>query len=783
MKFEKLSTFLLMLFLLSSFASAITTTDLISHYTLDTNASDSHDTNDGTVTGAVFTTGSAGIIDEAIDFDGVNDYLVLPTSLGTDIGTTSVASINFWIEVDNYIANTDHADINSFVSLGRLDSTKSLIYLSYDHRNGATNRLELLIRPTGNSATGAVELNGNENYIPAGQKKMVTIVVNGSNAYLYVNNVLVTSAGGVSVTDFSGVSSFIAKRPDSNAQRYGDIKVDELTYFAKALTNQDRTDLLNGGTGITYPFVSYDNFTITAKDKYDTFIINEFDVDLNGTIYNVTDGQLITPINYTTLVNISISKAGYFEINYTDYNTSTNLIAELPSLVNKEVKIYNDMGNLTSMACIYNDDEYNGSSFNVSTYLVTNLTFFCQQNSLYKSAEITLTDDNLTQNITLVPQSLDITVFNEITLDKIEQDIDVLIQDNSTERNFTLINGTGIITGINETDIYRLVFNTTGYESRVLRFDTSQGFSSQLNIYLQPTTNINVQDVTIRIVDSRGYDIDSARIQIFVYINGTKTKIEDQLTDITGSITAPLDIEKRHFFEISKDNYATRSFVVNNPLTTSYTFSLQDEIQTDFDNELNRILYSYDPGKGVLIYNRSYIFNWSVSSPDNELSSLYASRFIIREYNSSGSLIQTYVNTSTNTGGELLTLSLDLSNKINSTIEFIFCFKKDGYSEYCLAKKLLVLGERDRVDNLYGIRDLVEEQYSDGQRVVMWLFAWIATSIILAAVPFMRNVFIIFPIMLFGLFFAWLFLPITYLGIIGLFFVLAVAVIISRSQI
>jgi len=383
-----------------------------------------------------------------------------------------------------------------------------------------------------------------------------------------------------------------------------------------------------------------------------------------------------------------------------------------------------------------------------------------------------------------IPENLlNLTFRDEATNNIINQNITVLVQTDTTEATFVIQNGSGIIRDLSLGTDYRLVFQTDNYTERSDQFTSDEVFFNSATYYLTESSNVNVENVEITILDDNGRDLEGVTIVIKAAVDGTYTQVEELVTDINGEVVASLDTSKRHLFEISKSGYQNKSFFINEPLVTAYTFTINDLVQVDFDNELDGILYSYDPGKGVLIYNRSYVFNWSVSSPTDDLTSLYASRFIIREYNSSGELQNTYVNTSTNTSGELLTLSLDLSNKINSTIEFIFCFQKQGFSEYCLAKKLTVLPERVSSNNLYGIRDYVADNYSEGQRIMMWLMAWVIVSIIFAAIPFMRNILIVIPVMLSGLFFGWLFLPIVYLTMISVFLFIVIGLLVVRSNV
>src|SRR3990167_5402647 len=84
-----------------SHAKADITNGLVSHYKLDetsgTTATDSAGTNTGTINGATPTTGK---INNALSFDGTNDYVNAgnPASL-TDI---NVKTISAWIKLNSY---------------------------------------------------------------------------------------------------------------------------------------------------------------------------------------------------------------------------------------------------------------------------------------------------------------------------------------------------------------------------------------------------------------------------------------------------------------------------------------------------------------------------------------------------------------------------------------------------------------------------------------------------------------------------------------------------------
>src|SRR6056297_2875065 len=88
---------------LFSFVSAVTTTDLVSYYKLDDNATnttvaDAHGSNDGTASANTNTLSTTGKINNAFDFEsGDTDYV---TGLPLLSGDTSF-TFNSWIKVES----------------------------------------------------------------------------------------------------------------------------------------------------------------------------------------------------------------------------------------------------------------------------------------------------------------------------------------------------------------------------------------------------------------------------------------------------------------------------------------------------------------------------------------------------------------------------------------------------------------------------------------------------------------------------------------------------------
>ncbi|HCX73409.1 MAG TPA: hypothetical protein DHM37_06815, partial [Candidatus Cloacimonas sp.] len=73
---------------------------LVAYYKLDGNATDSHDSNDGTVNGASSVTGK---INNCYSFDGVDDYI----NIGLQDFSSNSGSISVWVKsnIDSFVNN------------------------------------------------------------------------------------------------------------------------------------------------------------------------------------------------------------------------------------------------------------------------------------------------------------------------------------------------------------------------------------------------------------------------------------------------------------------------------------------------------------------------------------------------------------------------------------------------------------------------------------------------------------------------------------------------------
>jgi len=153
------------------------------------------------------------------------------------------------------------------------------------------------------------------------------------DAKLYVNGNLEDSAtfltGNLDYTSTYDAGAILGAIKRDIGDRYGDGNIDDVVIFDRVLSSSEIEDLYN--YGFTTPS-STSNFTVSVTDMWDGTGVNNITVTINGTTYTNTTGNTVTTdilTNSTSLYDITVEAGDYFTENYTDYNVSSNLNAEL----------------------------------------------------------------------------------------------------------------------------------------------------------------------------------------------------------------------------------------------------------------------------------------------------------------------------------------------------------------------------------------------------------------------------------------------------------------------
>lgn len=263
---------------------------------------------DGSITGA--TSGSAGKIGEALDFDGDADYISIA------LGNYNDRSINYWAYFDD-------------------DSKTNVQYHESNYRLSVWTDSSSNLR----MFAGGVPQELNCAYTTGGWH-MITAVYNysGEIAYLYYDgtecdslNVTQTQYGGTDTISTSTTSAM-------------DGRLDEFGFWSKPLHPNEVTQLWNGGSGLAWKDDGVDMATIYATDVAGGSL-DTFSVRINGTVRRTTNGTIYHTFEsdeqykaaFDSVVVDSSENDGYFTQEHDDINFSvapitfnlTNSILEL----------------------------------------------------------------------------------------------------------------------------------------------------------------------------------------------------------------------------------------------------------------------------------------------------------------------------------------------------------------------------------------------------------------------------------------------------------------------
>lgn len=202
--------------------TTIPTNGLVAYYPFNGNANDeSGNGNNGTVNGATLTTDRFGNPNSAYSFDG-NDYIDCGSSVGDFSGNFS---INVWIQT---------TDATQDMILSKYQNASNLWYL--DKTNSSSF---VLSTPDEN-----IDLNGFVS-VNDGNWYMITVINDGINLSIYVNNTFDTSTSIGSYNGFStSANLYIGGRQIASTLRFNG-KIDDIRIYNRDLTTEEITLLYN----------------------------------------------------------------------------------------------------------------------------------------------------------------------------------------------------------------------------------------------------------------------------------------------------------------------------------------------------------------------------------------------------------------------------------------------------------------------------------------------------------------------------------------------------------
>jgi hypothetical protein len=263
-------TLILLLLAVISFAqnvpSYVPTNGLVGWWPFNGNANDeSGNGNNGTVNGATLTTDRFGNIGKAYDFDGVNDEI---TVNGTDFGT-SPFTISGWFLIDSPLVQNLSSNLKQIFMAGNAVNYQKVIEIGiFKQTQNWQYVMNMRETSTNNIMLSPFNIDYNWGHF---------IYVNNSNlTEMYINGIKVDTLQH-SLTDVMDNGSYVFGNGQGAVNnRWWEGKLDDIGIWNRALTQQEISNLYNGG-------ICYQTITVT-----DTLLINTGITGFNPVTYENT---------------------------------------------------------------------------------------------------------------------------------------------------------------------------------------------------------------------------------------------------------------------------------------------------------------------------------------------------------------------------------------------------------------------------------------------------------------------------------------------------------------
>ncbi|MEW8315037.1 MAG: FG-GAP-like repeat-containing protein [Candidatus Thiodiazotropha endolucinida] len=330
-----------------------TTTGLLGHWTLDSNAADSSgNSHDGTLTNgaSIDNPGSSNPIgDGNLNLDGFNDFVQLNTHVSA-FSDLSEGTIAAWINTSYSGAQamfsiTDTADYNSLVVFG-MDNGR--IFFDLANNNFYSLSVE----------TNASYADGNWHH--------VAVTVDGSGNSIYIDGVEVSLAGLFYRDGNSSTSSFISSVTSLDSMAIGNLRdpagytgffnglQDDVRVYDRALSASDITELISN-TAPTYDAAGPPSFTahtITSAAN-GAASVTTVDMDGDGDLDVVSASQNDNKIAWYendggqnfTAHTISTAASGAFAVTTADVDGDGDMDVLSASITDDKIAWYENDGN------------------------------------------------------------------------------------------------------------------------------------------------------------------------------------------------------------------------------------------------------------------------------------------------------------------------------------------------------------------------------------------------------------------------------------------------------
>lgn len=300
--------------LFSQVPSYVPTNGLVGWWPFTGNANDlSGNGNNGNVVAAALTTDRFGNLNNAYDFDGVSQFIEIPSNAGLSV--SNFYSISVWISSDiwSFNAPIDEHAIVSKINNGNWNGG----YEIYSGGNG-------FILHTGN--IGSNFLISSEGYL-INTWYFITVTFDGTNVRLFINGILVDSTNRFGSLETSNVPLRFGRRGGAgNNNNWFNGKIDDIGIWNRALTQQEITNLYNASLS-TEDFVINDIYIYPNPTTSILYFKSSIQID-KILIYNML-GQLVQDEKVNAMEGaITIEKLaqGTYLVKVNDINKGYTII-------------------------------------------------------------------------------------------------------------------------------------------------------------------------------------------------------------------------------------------------------------------------------------------------------------------------------------------------------------------------------------------------------------------------------------------------------------------------
>lgn len=317
-------------------------------------------------------------------------------------------------------------------------------------------------------------------------------------------------------------------------------------------------------------------FSVTAKDSQTNASLSNIIITLdNGSVYTNSSSSIVyTPFNDSRNLNFTVSVDNYFNQTFTNYNTSTNLQA-----------------NLTPYPTVFIYDAWTNESLN-ATVMINGNTYYTNNGSIQvpvnDSQTVLITDQfyfntSFSHNFALSDLNTSLAQ-NDIKFNALE-----LITNISISGGSFSINGDGVTNVVSEnvsvylkSGDYNVTFSKSGYYDKILSFTVGS----------TENKTINISDVSSSLVQiiAREFYLNTSILSFNVTINNTQYGYLATYSTITGAVNVSVIQGVEFTFNVSSNGYLSDTDAINSTVTlynhTAYLFK-NNKIIANFFYEYN----------------------------------------------------------------------------------------------------------------------------------------------------------------------------------------------------